>query len=99
MFSKPKPIEFDVALLAFHGLFGEDGRIQSLFELANIPYTGMRTLASSVCMDKAATKRMLSGTGIALLPSVILERPGTGLLPPMSEVEAQASRAQFPGYR
>ncbi len=56
LFSKPKVIEFDVALLAFHGLFGEDGRVQGLFELANVPYTGMRTLASSVCMDKAATK-------------------------------------------
>src|SRR5579875_609397 len=45
MFSKPKAIEFDVALLAFHGLFGEDGRMQGLFEIANVPYTGMRTLA------------------------------------------------------
>src|SRR4051812_1818808 len=96
LFSKPKSIEFDVALLAFHGLFGEDGRIQSLFELANVPYTGMRTLASSICMDKAATKRILAGTGIKLLPSAVLSRPATGLLPPASEVEAQMGELGFP---
>src|SRR3954469_6390182 len=72
LFSKPKVVEFDVALLAFHGLFGEDGRMQGLFEIANVPYTGMRTLASSILMDKAATKRVLADTGIALLPSVVL---------------------------
>jgi len=96
LFSKPKVIEFDVALLAFHGLFGEDGRVQSLFELANVPYTGMRTLASSVCMDKAATKRVLGGTGIALLPSAIVVRPATGLLPSSSEVQAQMQDLNFP---
>src|SRR3954471_19182380 len=96
LFSKPKVIEFDVALLAFHGLFGEDGRVQGLFELANVPYTGMRTLASSVCMDKSATKRVLAGTGIALLPSTILSRPATGLLPSTAEVEAQTQNATFP---
>ena len=96
LFSKPRVIEFDVALLAFHGLFGEDGRVQSLFELANVPYTGMRTLASSVCMDKAATKRVLGGTGIALLPSAIVVRPATGLLPSSSEVQAQMQDLDFP---
>lgn len=96
LFSKPKVIEFEVALLAFHGLFGEDGRVQSLFELANVPYTGMRTLASSVCMDKATTKRVLGDTGIALLPSAILARPATGLLPSSSEVQAQMRDLSFP---
>jgi D-alanine-D-alanine ligase len=96
LFSKPKVIEFDVALLAFHGLFGEDGRIQSLFELANVPYTGMRTLASSVCMDKAATKRVLAGTGIALLPSTVVARPATGLLPSTAEVESQLRDVALP---
>src|SRR5947209_2158829 len=86
LFSKPKPIEFDVALLAFHGLFGEDGRVQSLFEIANVPYTGMRPLASSVLMDKAATKRILAETGIAMLPYAVIKRPASGLLPGIEEV-------------
>ena len=85
----PKPIEFDVALLAFHGLFGEDGRIQGLLEMANVPYTGMRPLASGICMDKAATKRALAGTGIQLLPSTIVRRPASGFLPSADELEKQ----------
>ncbi len=96
MFSKPKPIEFDVALLAFHGLFGEDGRMQSLFEIANVPYTGMRPLASNVLMDKAATKRILAGTGIAMLPYAIIKRPASGLLPSLEEVNRLIAGMRFP---
>lgn len=96
LFSKPKPIEFDVALLAFHGLFGEDGRMQALFELANVPYTGMRTLASSVLMDKAITKRVLRDSGIALLDDAVIARPPSGLLPSLADVEKQIAHLAFP---
>ena len=96
VFSKPKPIEFDVALLAFHGLFGEDGRMQGLFEIANVPYTGMRHLASSVFMDKDTTKRVLVNTGISLLPSVIVERPTGGLLPSPQQIEKSLAGMSFP---
>ncbi|MGE3784698.1 MAG: D-alanine--D-alanine ligase, partial [Alphaproteobacteria bacterium] len=44
LFGRGAAIEFDVALPAFHGLYGEDGQIQGLFETANLPYAGMRTL-------------------------------------------------------
>ena len=60
LLGKRKTVEFDVALLAFHGLAGEDGRLQGLFDVANVPYTGMRTMAAAVFMDKAATKRLLA---------------------------------------
>jgi D-alanine-D-alanine ligase len=79
LFSRRPPIEFDVALLAFHGLCGEDGQMQGLFEAANIPYTGMRTMASAVLMDKVATKQILAGGGIPLLTHAVIERPATGL--------------------
>ena len=74
LFAGAPPVEFDVALLAFHGLGGEDGQIQGLFETANLPYTGMRTLASAVLMDKAATKRLLRGLDIPLLPYAVVTR-------------------------
>jgi len=45
---------------ALHGLYGEDGRIQSILESMGIPYTGSGVLASAVAMDKSATKRYLS---------------------------------------
>ncbi|HZS54701.1 MAG TPA: hypothetical protein VFA65_09890 [Bryobacteraceae bacterium] len=96
LFAKPKAVEFDVALFAFHGLFGEDGRMQGLFELANVPYTGMRPLASSILMDKAATKRVLADTGIALLPYAIIERPSGGLLPSAQDVESRLNGIPFP---
>jgi D-alanine-D-alanine ligase len=96
LFAKPKPVEFDVALLAFHGLFGEDGRVQGLFEMAKVPYTGMRPLASSVFMDKAATKRVLAETGICLLPYSIISRPPDGLLPSPQHIQQQLNSLPFP---
>jgi D-alanine-D-alanine ligase len=79
LFSRRPPVEFDVAMLAFHGLGGEDGQFQGLFETANLPYTGMRTLASAVFMDKAATKRLLRGLDIPLLPYAVVSRTAGGL--------------------
>src|SRR5580692_4584861 len=95
LFSRRGPTEFDVALLAFHGLGGEDGQFQGLFEAANIPYTGMRTLASAVLMDKVATKRMLAGSAIPLLRHAVVERPETGL-PPVNELAAPLAGIGFP---
>src|SRR5256885_8690146 len=54
LFGRRAPIEFGIALPAFHGLYGEDGRMQGLFETANLPYAGMRTLASAGFMHQAA---------------------------------------------
>ncbi|MGB0719496.1 MAG: D-alanine--D-alanine ligase [Bdellovibrionales bacterium] len=95
-FGKPKPIDFDIAMPCFHGLYGEDGNIQGLFELANIPYTGMRTMASSVLMDKAATKKILKDCGIPVLDYVVLRRPGKGYALPPGEIEKQTGELKFP---
>src|SRR5665213_3252279 len=95
LFSRRGPVEFDVALRAFHGLGGEDGQFQGLFEAANIPYTGMRTLASAVLMDKVATKRMLAGSGIPLLQDAVVERPESGL-PPAGALAAPLAEIGFP---
>ncbi len=51
-----KKEDIDIAFPAFHGLNGEDGTIQGLFELANIPYVGCGVAASAVAMDKILTK-------------------------------------------
>ncbi len=51
--------DVDIAFLALHGIWGEDGTIQSLFELRGIKYTGSKVLASSLGMDKVMTKVML----------------------------------------
>ena len=95
LFARRAPVEFDVALLAFHGLGGEDGQIQGLFETANVPYTGMRTLASALLMDKAATKRLLRGLDIPLLPDAVLTRGVTGL-PSAESLRALVGNIGFP---
>lgn len=50
--------ELDFALLALHGRFGEDGKIQSLLESMKIPYSGCGVLSSALCMDKNLCKKI-----------------------------------------
>lgn len=54
--NKVKLIPVDVIFPVLHGMFGEDGTVQGLFELAQIPYAGCGVLASAVSMDKVYTK-------------------------------------------
>jgi D-alanine-D-alanine ligase len=49
----------EVAFIALHGRYGEDGIVQGLLELLSIPYTGSGVLASALAMDKVATKKIL----------------------------------------
>ncbi len=51
-------IEFAINML--HGRYGEDGCIQGVLEFLNIPYSGCKVKASSICMDKIMTKKVLS---------------------------------------
>ncbi len=64
----------DVAFIALHGRYGEDGTIQGLLELLGIPYVGSGTLASALAMDKAMAKRVLAYEGIPTPRGVLLER-------------------------
>ena len=50
----------EVAFIALHGRGGEDGTIQGLLEMLDLPYTGSDVYASSLCMDKIRTKEVLS---------------------------------------
>ncbi len=54
----------DVAFPVLHGPFGEDGTVQGLLECAGVPYVGAGVLASALCLDKAAFKRMMSQAGL-----------------------------------
>ena len=56
--------KLDVAFPVLHGLYGEDGTIQGIFELAGIPYVGCGVLASAVSMDKLYTKIIVDTLGI-----------------------------------
>lgn len=54
----------EVAFLALHGRYGEDGSIQGLLEIRAIPYTGSSVLASALALDKYLTKEVVRGQGI-----------------------------------
>ena len=54
----------DVVLIALHGTWGEDGRIQGLLDTLGIPYTGSGVKSSAIAMDKVMTKTLLAAAGI-----------------------------------
>ncbi len=56
--------EFDVVMISLHGRYGEDGTIQGVLELMDIPYTGSGVMASSLGMDKWRTKLVWTAAGI-----------------------------------
>ncbi len=58
----------DVVFPALHGPMGEDGTLQGMLELAGVPYVGAGVLGSSVAMDKAMTKTVLTQAGLPQLP-------------------------------
>jgi len=67
-------IELDVIFPMLHGPYGEDGTIQGLLELANIPYVGAGVLASAVGMDKAVMKTLFAARGLPVCPYRVLRR-------------------------
>lgn len=65
---KLKDEEIEVAFIALHGKYGEDGAIQGLLDILEIPYTGSRLKAMAVTIDKDLTKRLLKDAGLPVLP-------------------------------
>ncbi|MDY2959466.1 MAG: D-alanine--D-alanine ligase family protein [Hornefia sp.] len=78
---KGKPISvneacemIDFAFPVLHGPFGEDGRIQGLFETMNIPYAGSGVMSSALCMDKAFAKEIFLQNGIPTVDSLLVTK-------------------------
>jgi D-alanine-D-alanine ligase len=74
----PKPfppellLSLDVVFPVLHGPFGEDGTIQGLFEMLDLPYVGAGVLASSVAMDKTTAKKAFHNAGLPVVPHIAL---------------------------
>lgn len=79
-----------VVLPILHGPMGEDGTVQGLLELAQVPYAGAGVLASALCMDKTAANTMLAQAGIAHTRwrTATLDDPGASDDDLAAEVEA-----------
>ena len=66
--------DIDVVFPVLHGTFGEDGTMQGLFELADLPYVGANVLASSLSMDKDAMKRICRDHGLPVVEFKVVSR-------------------------
>mgnify|MGYP000382566739 CR=1 FL=1 len=66
--------QLDVIFPIVHGTLGEDGSLQGLLRMANMPFVGAGVLGSAVSMDKDVTKRLLRDAGLAVAPFVTLTR-------------------------
>src|SRR5262249_31924679 len=64
----------DVVVIMLHGPYGEDGTIQGLFELADVPYVGAGVLASAVGMDKATMKAVFQAHGLPIVEHLVVTR-------------------------
>ncbi|MBR6222252.1 MAG: D-alanine--D-alanine ligase [Lachnospiraceae bacterium] len=91
-----KHIRIDVAFPVLHGLYGEDGTVQGLFELAKLPYVGCGVLASSVSMDKVYTKIIVDRLGIRQAKYVYVKKDElTDIDSVVKKIEAELSYPVF----
>lgn len=65
-------LALDVVFPIVHGPYGEDGTLQGLLELADVPYVGAGVLASAVAMDKAVAKVLLQAHGLPVVPGRVV---------------------------
>lgn len=89
-------IKIDVIFPALHGMYGEDGTIQGLFEMADIPYVGCGVFASAVSMDKFYTKLIVDTLGIRQAQYVpVLKEQLSDMDAVVARVEAKLSYPVF----
>lgn len=62
----------DIYFPVLHGPFGEDGKIQGLFEMADVPYVGAGVTASAVGMDKSIMKTLFAAAGLPIVPHLVI---------------------------
>lgn len=72
--TKSGSLNIDVVFPALHGTYGEDGTIQGLLDMADIPYVGCSTMASALTMDKEKTKQILKSSEIPVVPYICIKR-------------------------
>lgn len=83
--------EFDVAFLALHGRFGEDGQVQEFLESVDIPYTGSRPAVSRLAFSKSASKERFHQSGVPTPPYVVIHETDDA-----AHIQRQAKKLGFP---
>jgi D-alanine-D-alanine ligase len=92
-----RAINVDIIFPVLHGTFGEDGTIQGLFELADLPYVGAGVLGSSAGMDKDVMKSLFRAAGLPIVKHVTILRGDWEANPKKSE-KLVASKLKFPVF-
>jgi len=72
--------KIDVALIILHGLYGEDGTVQGMLDLLNIPYQGSGVLGSAIAMNKVISKQLFQKHGLPI-PEYIIAKKGDTIDP------------------
>src|ERR1700726_3939505 len=91
-----RAINVDVIFPVLHGTFGEDGTIQGLLELADIPYVGAGVLGSAAGMDKDIMKSLFIAAGIPIVKHVTILR--SGWKTDSKRVEKMVARLKYPVF-
>lgn len=81
----------DVAVIALHGRWGEDGCVQGLLEILQIPYTGSGVMASALCMHKGLCKAVLEKAGIKTAVDIPITENGPIRYPVIIKPVAEGS--------
>ena len=81
--------DIDVVFPVLHGTFGEDGTVQGLLELADLPYVGAGVMASAISMDKEMMKRVCRERGLPVVECVVFQR---------DSIDSQAVPFDFPVF-
>jgi D-alanine-D-alanine ligase len=74
IFNQLNEVKPDIVFNALHGQFGEDGRIQGVLDILNIPYTHSGLMASALCMDKVLTRKICASIGIKEPENLLLKK-------------------------
>ncbi len=83
--------DYDVAFLALHGTFGEDGHVQQILEEAGIPFTGSDSTASRLAFSKSAAKERFVQNGVPTPPYVLIHESDSA-----TRIQQQAAAIGFP---
>ena len=91
-FTKDKNIRTDVVFPVMHGSFGEDGILQGLLEMLNVPYVGSGVLGSAAAMDKEKTKIIWRANGLPIVPFVSVSKEAWDNEVEQKKIISQAER-------
>lgn len=75
-----EPLPIDCIFPVLHGTNGEDGTVQGLFDILNVPYVGADCLGSAIGMDKEILKRLLEAAGLPVVPRILARKQARHLL-------------------